>query len=73
MKLEKHEKINTWRVLKDLEPVQSLRCRLNWHLWTNWEIWEEGWAKGVVQQATCYCARCGMPRVESPYSKSKKG
>ena len=72
-RLVKHETINTWRVLKDLEPIQSLKCRLNWHQWTNWEVWDEGWVKGIVHQATCYCARCGMPRVESPYSKSKKG
>jgi len=70
---KKHEKLNTWRILKDLEPVQSLKCRLNWHLWTNWEVWDGEWSRGNVSHATCYCARCGMPRTEAPYSKSKKG
>lgn len=73
MKNEKHEKKNTWRILKDLEPIQSLRCRFNWHQWTNWEVWEAEWTRGSPTHATCYCARCGMPRVENPYSKSKKG
>lgn len=70
---EKHDKRSTWRALKDLDPVQSLKCRFNWHLWTNWEIWDTQWGKGHASHATCYCARCGMPRVEAPYSKSKKG
>ena len=70
---EKHEKQNTWRTLKELEPIQSLKCRLNWHQWTTWEIWDQQWNKGFVSHAICYCARCGMPRIELPYSKSKKG
>jgi hypothetical protein len=70
---EKHEKRNTWRILKELEPVQSLQCRFGWHQWTNWEIWDEVWSKGHVSHATCYCAKCGMPRVETAYSKTKKG
>jgi hypothetical protein len=70
---EKYQKKNTWRILKELEPIQSLSCRLGWHKWTNWEIWDDGWSKGHVSQATCYCSKCGMPRVEAPYSKTKKG
>ena len=70
---EKHEKQNTWRILKELEPIQSLQCRFGWHKWTNWELWDEAWSKGHISHATCYCSKCGMPRVEAPYSKSKKG
>lgn len=71
-KAVRHEKLNTWRVLKGLEPVQSLKCRLGWHLWTNWEIWEGEWMRGHASYAQCYCARCGMPRVEPPVNKTRK-
>jgi hypothetical protein len=30
MKTDKHTKLNAWRALKDLEPVQSWKCRLGW-------------------------------------------
>ena len=73
MKHIKHDKRDSWRALKELEPVQALKCRLGWHLWTNWEIWESEFMHGGVSHATCYCARCGMPRVEPPYNKSRKG
>lgn len=74
MRTEKHTKLNTWRQLKGLEPVQSWKCRLGIHQWTNWELFEEEYVRGGVSVAQCYCARCGMPRRESPLTrKIKKG
>jgi hypothetical protein len=63
-------KENTLRVLKGQEPIQNIRCRLGWHRWTSWSYIERqsDFMPGV---ATCYCADCGMPRIEPPYSKKK--
>ena len=72
MRTEKHTKLNAWRTLKDLGPVQSWQCRLGWHQWTNWELFEEEYERGRVSTAQCYCARCGMPRREAPLTRKKK-
>ncbi len=70
--MKKHEKRNAWRTLKELEPIQSVWCRLGWHMWTNWELWQGPFDQGDVSNATCYCAKCGMPRVESAFTKTLK-
>jgi hypothetical protein len=62
-----NSKENTMRVLKGQFPIQKLRCRLGWHRWTSWEIISDN-NFGAVH-ARCYCADCGMPRLELPYSK----
>lgn len=67
-----HTKLNTWRKLKDLEPIQSVTCRLGRHQWTNWELFEHEYEKGRVSIAQCYCAKCGMARVESPLTRAQK-
>ena len=72
MRTEKHTKQDTWRQLKGLEPVQSWKCKLGIHQWTNWELFEDEYSRGRVSFAQCYCARCGMPRMESPITRKKK-
>jgi len=72
MNTERHTKLNTWRLLKELEPVQSWQCRLGIHQWTNWELFEDEYERGRVSVAQCYCARCGMPRRESPLTRKTK-
>ena len=64
-------KENTMRTLKGQDPIQSLKCRLGWHRWTSWHWVEYDRNTGWGGVATCYCADCGMPREERPYSKSK--
>jgi hypothetical protein len=71
-KRQKHTPNDTWRKLKELEPIQRWQCRIGWHQWTNWELWEQAYAAGQVSQATCYCSKCGMPRTENPITKRKK-
>lgn len=62
---------NTWRTLQGLKPIQSWKCRLGWHRWTNYEVHDRSHDfMGPI--ARCYCADCGMPRIEQPYTKSKK-
>lgn len=63
---------DTWRELKDLEPIQNWRCRIGWHQWTNWEVYSDGWSMGNPGHAQCYCACCGMPRIEQPITRKKK-
>jgi hypothetical protein len=63
---KKHEHTDTWRTLKGLDPIQSFWCRIGFHKWTNWEVYESAWAAGHVTHAQCYCARCGMPRITEP-------
>ena len=65
-------KENTARILKGQDPIQKLRCRLGWHRWTAWDYEEYDRSSGWGGYAKCYCADCGMPRQEYPYSKSKK-
>jgi hypothetical protein len=65
------EKENTWRALQGVKPIQSWRCRLGWHRWTNYEIRERNEFGGVW--ARCSCADCGMPRIEPAYTKAKNG
>lgn len=63
---------NTMRVLKGQDPIQKFRCRMNWHRWTAWSVSEADWNRGMMHDlAKCYCADCGFPRVEIPYSKSR--
>ena len=59
----------TWRTLKGLDPIQSWRCRIGFHRWTNWEVFEPDWEMGRVGHAQCYCADCGMPRLEPPVTR----
>lgn len=67
------EKENTWRTLQGLKPIQSLRCRLGWHRWTNYEIIDRS-SDYMGPIARCRCADCGLPRIEPPYtSKKNKG
>lgn len=72
MKNTKFEYTDTWRTLKELEPIQSFWCRLGVHKWTNWEVFEGEWIRGSVTHAQCHCAKCGMPRVEVPITRKKK-
>lgn len=66
------EQENMWRNLQGLQPIQSWKCKLNWHKWTNYEIVEPRNDFGNRLYAKCYCADCGLPRIEQPYSKSFK-
>lgn len=65
------DKENTLRVLKGQDAIQRLRCRLGWHRWTAWEIVDRS-HEYINAVAKCYCADCGMPRVEPPYTKTKR-
>lgn len=64
------DKENLVRILKGQDKIQSLQCRIGWHRWTSWEHVEPGYTG--FEYAKCYCADCGLPRVEKPYSKSRK-
>jgi hypothetical protein len=66
------EKENTWRTLQGLKPIQPLKCRLGWHRWTNFETREGDFSMGYGPAARCYCADCGLPRVEHPVSLLNK-
>lgn len=68
----KVEQENTWRTLQGLKPIQSWRCRLGWHRWTNYEILERH-HEFSTPYARCTCADCGLPRIEPPYTKAKHG
>lgn len=60
------EKENTWRTLQGLKTIQPLRCRLNFHRWTSFEYIEGNPSMGEWAHARCYCADCGLPRIEYP-------
>lgn len=62
---------NTWRLVAGLKPIQSWKCRLNWHRWTAYEIIERSEYTGMIY-ARCHCADCGLPRIEHPYTKRKE-
>lgn len=64
-------KENTLRRIQGKDPIQRLRCRLGWHRWTAWEYHDYNPNNGSGGYATCYCADCGMPRQERPYTKRK--
>jgi hypothetical protein len=71
-----NSKENTVRILKGQDPIQRFRCQLNWHRWTSWEHvaantspYFEG---GSGEHIRCYCADCGLVRVEPPFSKGFK-
>jgi hypothetical protein len=66
------EKENMWRNLQGLKPIQSWRCKLNFHKWTNYEVVEPRNDFSMRMYAKCYCADCGMPRIENPFTKSMK-
>jgi hypothetical protein len=70
-KVTANTKENTARILKGQDPIQRLRCRLGWHRWTAWEILDRR-EQFLVPTMRCYCADCGMYRLEDPYSKSRK-
>jgi len=64
------EQETTWRTLQGLKPIQSWRCRLGWHRWTNYELHERrDWGDSIV--ARCHCADCGLPRLEQPYTSRR--
>lgn len=65
-------KENTMRSLKGEPRIQRLRCRLGWHRWTTWQYNELDMNTMRGGYATCVCADCGMPRMESPYTKTRK-
>jgi len=65
-------KENMWRNLQGLKPVQSWKCKLNWHKWTNYEVVEPRNEFSNRMYAVCHCADCGMPRIEQPFTKSIK-
>lgn len=62
------DKENTWRALQGLKPIQSLRCRLGWHRWSNFEIVSINSMDGFGNReyAVCHCVDCGLPRRERP-------
>jgi len=60
---------NTWRTVAGLKPIQSWKCRLGWHRWTNYEVIERNEYGSTF--AKCECADCGLPRIEQPYSSKK--
>lgn len=64
-------KENVWRALKDLKPIQSWKCRIGWHRWTNYTI-ESRERDYLPSLCYCACADCGFLRVEKPYSKTIK-
>lgn len=64
------EQENTWRTIQGLKPLQSFRCRIGWHRWTNYEIFTGREYGGIW--ARCFCAECGMPRIEEPVTSKKK-
>ena len=66
------EEENVFRILAGQDAIQSLRCRIGWHRWTRWEHQEGNIHIGTMNIAKCYCADCGLPRIERPYSKSFK-
>ena len=67
------EKENTWRTLQGLKPIQSLKCRLGWHRWTNFEVFDGDYGMGGFGAAArCHCADCGLPRYEKPVSLLNK-
>jgi hypothetical protein len=66
------EKENTWRTLQGLKPIQPLKCRLGWHKWTIFEVFDGDWNIGYSPAARCNCADCGLPRVERPVSLLNK-
>jgi hypothetical protein len=61
---------NTWRTVAGLKPIQSWRCRLGWHRWTNYEVVERH--EFSTPYAKCNCADCGLPRIEQPYTSRKE-
>jgi hypothetical protein len=64
-------KENTLRILKGQDPIQKLRCRLNWHRWTAWELQNNKDTLGYHREwVKCHCADCGLLRVELPFSKT---
>jgi hypothetical protein len=69
-------KENTVRILKGQDPIQSLSCRLNWHRWTAWEYVSPSrvstYIDGPSEHVRCYCADCGLIRIEPPFSKGFK-
>jgi hypothetical protein len=64
-------KENTWRALNDLKPIQSWKCRMGWHRWSNYAVKDRD---HEYQMAYCFCAcaDCGLLRIEKPYSKTVK-
>ena len=64
-------KENTWRALKDLKPIQTWKCRIGWHRWSNYDVKERD-RDFMSPVCVCACADCGMLRVERPYSKTVK-
>lgn len=62
---------NTWRTVAGLKPIQSWRCRMGWHRWTNYEIIERSEYGGMYAKSSC--ADCGLPRIEHPYTSKKNG
>lgn len=70
-----NSKENTVRILKGQDPIQKLRCQFGWHRWTAWEHVNTGLSRyegGFGEHIRCYCADCGLVRVEPPYSKGFK-
>ena len=66
---------NFIRALAGEDGVQSMRCRLGFHRWTKWITVEGNWNMNRPGAATCHCADCGLPRIESPVTllnKTKK-
>lgn len=65
------DKENVVRILKGQDKIQRMRCRMNWHRWTAWELHERSHEFGQPNMR-CYCADCGVLRMQNPYSSSKK-
>lgn len=65
------DKENTVRILKGQDKIQRLRCRMNWHRWTAWAI-NERHHDFQMPVMRCYCADCGIVRMQQPYSSSTK-
>lgn len=68
------DKENTARILRGQSPIQSLKCRLGWHRWTSWEhqlsTINRQTFDGYPEMIRCYCADCGLVRIEYPYSRT---
>ena len=69
------DKENTLRMVKGQDPIQKIRCRIGIHRWTSWEYQPANYNRsnfdGSSELVRCYCADCGLVRVERPYTKSK--
>jgi len=66
-----HKADNAFRVLQGEKPVQSFRCRIGFHRWSNWEVADDAYVLGPARQiARCVCVDCNLPREERPYSKT---